>query len=84
MITKTINPIFRGLIVEYTYTHHLNSRSSTQITKRGTVIRAVRERNGLQRPTGFYMVQLNRNRTLSKIHESKLISLGSNDKKLLK
>lgn len=77
-------PIYPNLIVDYTYTHKLNRKSSTQIVKRGIVIRAVREKSGMQRPTGFYMVKLNGNKGLSKIHYSNLLSLKTTDIKNLK
>lgn len=80
---NTHNVIFPTMIVEYTYTHHLNRRSSTQITKRGIVVRAIRDKKGLQRPTGYYLVKLNGNKNPSRIHESKIVSLHSTDVKLL-
>lgn len=36
-----------GTRVSFTYTHHLNSRSTTQITKLGTVVRTIKHRNKL-------------------------------------
>lgn len=69
---STEKVLFPNCKVEYTYKHHLNSKSSMTITKKGFVVRHVRSRNGLQRPTGYVMVQLEGNKTLSKIHESKL------------
>lgn len=69
---STEKVLYPNCPVEYTYEHHLNSKSSTIITKKGIVVRHVRSRKGLYRPTGYVMVQLEGNKTLSKIHESKL------------
>jgi len=66
--------LFPNNEVEFTYRHNLNSKSHTWITKKGVAIRQVRERDNLQRPTGYWMVKLNGNKTLSKIHESRLIN----------
>jgi hypothetical protein len=63
-----------GHSVEFTYEHHLNSKSVTMITKVGTLIRAVRDKR-FSRPTGFFMVRFPGNKSLSKIHESRLINL---------
>jgi hypothetical protein len=63
-----------GHSVEFTYEHHLNSKSVTMITKVGVLIRAVRDKR-FQRPTGFFMVQFKGNKSLSKVHESRLINL---------
>lgn len=70
-------PLFPNCEVEYKYQHWLNSTSYTMIYKKGIVVRHVRERGGLQRPTGYVMVKLNGNKGLSKIHESKLKNLST-------
>jgi len=74
-MTTENKSIFPNNEVEFTYEHHLNNKSSTIITKKGVVIRQVRERGGLQRPTGYWLVKFPINKSLSKIHESRLINL---------
>lgn len=69
--------LYPNCLVEFTYEHHLNSKSSITITKEGQVVRHVRSRKGFQRPTGYVMVKLNGNKGLSKIHESRLTPIAT-------
>lgn len=69
------NMFFAGNEVKYIYNHHLNSVATTKIVKYGTLIRQVRDKKNLMRPTGFWMVQIKGNKGLSKIHESSLTNL---------
>lgn len=66
------NVFFSGAKVIYQYYHFLNSKSVTIISKQGIIIRSIRSQKGLQRPTGFYLVQIQGNKCPSRIHESLL------------
>lgn len=47
MATIKLEYLAPGVCVSYTYEHYLNNRSSTMISKYGTVIRTIRHRNKL-------------------------------------
>lgn len=72
-----INPkvIFSGNRVQYKFKHWLNSTTHTMRYKEGFAIRQVINRKGTQRPTGYWMVSIDGNKGLSKIHENKLTNL---------
>lgn len=69
---------FQGHEVRFIYVHHLNSKSKTMVSKRGTLIRQVRSRKGTHLPTGFWMVRFPGNKGLTKVHESRLINITLN------
>lgn len=69
-------PLYPNCRVSWTYKHWLNSTTHTYITKNGTIVRQIRERSGLQRPTGFYRVLFDGNKTATKVHETKLKNLS--------
>lgn len=73
---KVEAPLFKGCRVEFTYQHYLNSKSKTWITKQGTVIRHIRSQKGTHLPTGFVLVKFDKNKTASKIHETRLKNLS--------
>lgn len=63
----------QGDIVYYQYTHHLNSKSSTEIVKRGVFIRWVKSKP-LKKRTDDAIVKLDGNKNPSKIHRSSFMS----------
>lgn len=67
-----------GHRVEYTYTHYTNSTTYFERTKKGTLIRAIRDKKNLYRPTEFWMVRIDGNKSLSKISEKKLKNITLN------
>lgn len=69
------NVFFPGHEVEFTYTHWLNSKSSTKITRRGKLFRQVRQKQGTHLPTGYWMIKFPGNKGLTKVHESRLVKL---------
>jgi len=64
---------FSGQRVTWQYTHHLNSRSTTEIVKSGTAIRVIRDRKtGSIIHPDYILVQFDGNKTLSKVKLSEL------------
>lgn len=60
-----------GDVVLYQYTHHLNSKSTTQIVKRGTFIRCIKS----NKMVGFRkcVVQLEGNKNPSRVFMSDIV-----------
>lgn len=73
---KVEAPLYPNCRVSWTYKHWLNSTTYTHITKEGRIVRQIRERGGLQRPTGYYKVLFDGNKTPTKVHETKLKNLS--------
>lgn len=59
----------KGDKIKYTYEHHLNSRSTTIITKHGIFIREVKNRNG---KSGKCVVRFEGNKGNSTVYQSQL------------
>lgn len=73
---KVEAPLFPNCLVQWKYKHWLNSTSFTWIYKKGKIIRQIRDKGGLQRPTGYYLVLFEGNKYPSKVHETKLKNLS--------
>lgn len=61
--------------IEYTYTHHLNKTSTTQITKKGVFVRWIYKRSScypFRSKTDFCLVRLEGNKNVVKKHSSEI------------
>jgi hypothetical protein len=58
--------------IQYTYTHSLNGKSKTQITKKGVFIRWIYTRHPYRKKTDFCLVQLTGNKNPVKKHRSEI------------
>lgn len=67
-----MKPITIGSRVSWTYEHHLNSKSSTWITKRGTVLEFVGEKKKRYVSGVFAKVHFDGNKHPSKVRVSEL------------